>query len=151
MAEDDRFERHFGYLEFTNRLAGGVAGSASAFRFLHRRPAGGGGGMNVLVQQPVIAYRWQHWVAQQESGRLEVYLDGKRAGSAEAEGTVSEGDGLCWIQLGTLRENLDGKKRLRSGVSAPSLERPFLGRMAEVAIYGRRLSESEIRQHAGPR
>ncbi len=151
LAEDDRFQRHFGYVEFTNRLAGSGHGQASALRFLHRRPAGGGGGMNVLVPQPGLAYRWHHWVVQQDSGRLEVYQDGKRVGRAEAGSDPGGAGAPCWIQLGALRENLAGTKRMKNGSVLPVLERPFLGRMAEMAIYSRPLSEQEIRRHAQSR
>jgi hypothetical protein len=107
--------------------------------------------MNVLVPQPALAYRWHHWVVQQDSGRLEVYQDGKRVGRAEAGLDPGSAGAPCWIQLGALRENLAGTKRMKNGSVLPVLERPFLGRMAEMAIYSRPLSEQEIRRHAQSR
>jgi hypothetical protein len=145
LATDTAFEKHFAYLEFTTKTPGRHAQS-TALRFLNRRPAAGGGGMNIFADPPTLTYGWHHLVAQQSRGSMELYLDGSRIGTAQAaEGPATT---LCNLQFGVLREHLEsGPPR----PSVPVLERPYQGRLAELAIYSKTLAPAEITEHARQR
>jgi hypothetical protein len=77
-------------------------------------------------------------VAQQSGTQLELYVDGEMVGNAQ--GTTIGADTLCAIQFGTLRSNFANHPY--------RVERPFTGRLAEIAVYPRLLSPGEIQQHA---
>jgi hypothetical protein len=142
LAVDPSFDKHFAYLEFTTKTPGRTSQSA-ALRFLNRRPAAGGGGMNIFADHPNLTYRWHHLVAQQSAGFMELYLDGSRIGTAQAaRGPETT---LCTLQFGVLREHLQSRSPRRG---ATPLERPYQGRLAEVAIYAKTLTPDEIQLHA---
>lgn len=107
-------------------------------RYLTRWPAGSGGGINIYTEPKFLPYQWHHLVAQQSNGKMELYLNGKLVGKADADPFAPLIQ--CGIQLGCLR--------FKEGTSQDSIQRPFAGKMAEVAIYDRLLTEDEIRARA---
>jgi len=92
------------------------------------------------LNSPPLAfpYQWHHVVAQQREGRLELYLDGEAVGVAHVGAKPDAVE--CSLLFGCLQ--------FYSGAALSTLERPFSGRMAEIAIYDRLLTLEEIRQHA---
>jgi hypothetical protein len=77
-------------------------------------------------------------VAQQQAGRMELYLDGTRLGPAQADDVPRSHEAL--LQLGALE--------FRPSQELSKLRRPFSGRIAEVAIYDRALEDTEVREHS---
>lgn len=110
-------------------------------RYLTRWPAGSGGGINIYTEPKFLPYQWHHLVAQQTNGKMELYLNGKLVGRADADPFAPEIP--CTVQFGCLRYN--------EGRALAQLQRPFAGKLAEVAIYDRLLTAEEIRQRAGSR
>ena len=110
-------------------------------RYLTRWPAGGGGGINIYSEPQFLPYQWHHLVAQQAHGKMELYVDGKLVGRADADPFAPQI--RCRIQLGCLR--------FEEGSSPESIARPFAGKLAEVAIYDRLLTEEEVRARVGGR
>jgi hypothetical protein len=131
------FKDHFIYLEFPGRLPG-KSPQPGIIRYLNRWPAAGSGGISIYSQPKTFPYRWHHLVAQQSGTHLELYVDGELVGNAQ--GTTIGADTLCAIQFGTLRSNFANHPY--------RVERPFTGRLAEIAVYPRLLSPGEIQQHA---
>lgn len=107
-------------------------------RYLTRWPAGSGGGINIYTEPKFLPYQWHHLVAQQTNGKMELYLNGHLVGKAEADPFAPEIP--CTIQFGCLRYN--------EGRAPGQLQRPFAGKMAEVAIYDRLLTSEEIQARA---
>lgn len=107
-------------------------------RYLTRWPAGSGGGINIYTEPKFLPYQWHHLVAQQANGKMELYLNGHLVGKADADPFAPQIP--CTVQLGCLRYN--------EGRALAQLQRPFAGKMAEVAIYDRLLTAEEIQQRA---
>jgi hypothetical protein len=107
-------------------------------RHLTRWPAGATGGINIYSAPTCLPYRWHHVVAQQDQGKMELYLNGTLAGTAQADAFVA--GILCRLQFGCLR--------YESSMSLDTIVRPFSGSLAEIAIYPRPLSAEEIITHA---
>jgi hypothetical protein len=107
-------------------------------RCLSRWPAGHGGGMNTHSEAEDRTSRWCHVVAQTSKGRMELYLDGKLEGEAQAE--MASGSFPALAQFGNLLTSTweDRTTNLRQ----------FGGRIAEIALYDHALSPEEIRKHA---
>lgn len=105
-------------------------------RFLDRWPPGWSGGVNVFSRHTYIPYRWHHVVAQKDRDRLELYLDGKLEGTAQAD--PDEETSPCRLIVGRLKTE-----------PQPNIYqvRPFVGRLDELAVYDRPLSSEDIRQH----
>ncbi len=129
---------HLALLELGSRRPG-RATEPGVVRYLLRWPVGARGGMNIFSAPRAFPYQWHHLVAQQADGELELFIDGERAGTALADKFPPEV--ACALQFGCLE--------FHPGGDPAKLERPFSGRMAEIAIYDRVLTAEEIRQHAG--
>lgn len=110
-------------------------------RYLTRWPAGSGGGINIYTEPKFLPYHWHHLVAQQTNGKMELYLNGQLVGKADADPFAPEIP--CTIQFGCLRHN--------EGRALGQLQRPFAGKLAEVAIYDQLLTAEEITERAGSR
>ncbi len=127
---------HLTLVELAGRLPG-RSPRPGIVRYLTRWPAGPGGGINIFSPPDYLPYRWHHLVAQQSGGKMELFLNGKLVGTAQADAFPAEV--TCNILFGCLRYVPTADK--------VSIERPFAGRIAEIAIYDRLLTEAEIRFH----
>lgn len=103
-------------------------------RYLLRWPPGQADGMNLYSPPKALPYLWHHVVAQQENGRMELFVNGISQGIANTEESPLSVEAR-W-QFGSLRAHPD--------VDPRQLERVFSGRLAEIAVYDRLLSDSEI-------
>lgn len=132
---------HLSLVEIGGRRPGESTG-AGILRYLLRWPPGHRDGMN-LYSAPATAlpHQWHHLVAQQQSGRMEMYLNGTLVGPAMADDAPLGIEAL--LQLGSLE--------YRPGQEPARLRRPFSGRIAEVAVYERVLTGREIADHAARR
>ncbi len=108
-----------------------------AIRFLHRLPAGERGGVNIFSEQTYVPGRWHHVVAQYERGRMELYVNGRIAGSAETDAAMPSDAYRCLI--GRLKQAGEGDN---------AATRPFVGQIDELALYERPLTRDEIARHA---
>jgi hypothetical protein len=105
-------------------------------RYLDRWPPGPSGGVNVFSRRMYIPYRWHHLVAQKGGGRLDLYLNGERTGTAEADPEGATGP--CRLLVG----------RLKTGLQRGNFQtRAFVGRLDELAVYDHPLSPAEVRRH----
>ncbi len=109
----------------------------ASHRLLHRWPAGWEGGDNVYSPDPYVPNRWQHVVGQVRGDRMELYVDGEPAGTLSIK--PEHQDTLCQFVVGRLTTQPG------SGVS---IDRPFVGRLDELAVYDHPLSIEEIRAHS---
>jgi hypothetical protein len=105
-------------------------------RLLHRWPAGWQAGDNTYSQEPYLPYRWHHVVGQVNGDRIELYLDGRLSSSLSI--TPDHSDVACQLVL--------GRPTALPG-SGLSIDRPFVGRIDEVALYDRPLTAEEIQDH----
>lgn len=108
-------------------------------RFLMRWPAESHGGVNLFSKPTFLPYQWHHVVAQQQAETMELWVDGRRVGR-----------GICDPLPDEIRGHFSfGATTILAPVTHdPIKARQLSGRMAEIAIYHRTLSEDEIRQHA---
>lgn len=130
--------KHLALVETGSRRPGRNT-EAGILRYLVRWPANSRGGMNIYSQSVALPYRWHHFVAQQNEGDLQLFIDGESVGTARAD--TFPGSIPCSVQFGCLA--------YRPGADLGRLQRVFSGRLAEIAIYERLLSTAEVRQHAG--
>ncbi len=136
---------HVFLLEMTSRNRLTIHKPAS-IRLLHRFPPGWEGGDNTYSQDPYVPYRWHHIVGQVKDEAIELFVDGVL--SSRLPVTPDHAEIPCQFILGRLT-TLDG-----AGVS---VDRPFVGRLDEVALYDRALTPAEVREPppswaaAGPR
>lgn len=129
---------HTALIEIGGRRPGTTA-AAGVVRYLLRWPPGHRDGMNLFTPNlSALPYRWHHVVAQQQNGRMELYLDGHLIGPAFTDTPSAPVSSI--LQLGSLE--------YRPGMDAANLRRPFAGRIAEVAVYARSLTREEIHAHA---
>ncbi len=128
-------DHHVFLMELTSRNRLTIHRPATV-RLLHRSPPGWEGGDNTYSQDPYVPYRWHHIVGQVNSNRIELYLDGQRSSSLSI--TPDHADLPCQFVLGRLTV-LPG--------SGLSIDRPFVGRLDEVALYDHALTAEEIRDH----
>jgi len=135
----DASRPHLALVEVGGRRPGESAG-AGILRHLLRWPPGHRDGMN-LYSPPASAlpHQWHHVVAQQSGGRMQMFVNGRAIGPAITDAKPDSLD--CLLQLGCLE--------YRPEQDLAKLRRPFSGRMAEVAVYDRLLTEKEIAEHAG--
>ena len=135
----DAMRPHLGLVEIGGRRPGESTG-AGTLRYLLRWPPGHRDGMNLYSPSAsALPYQWHHVVAQQKSGHMELFLDGNLVGRAEADDAPQSVDAL--LQIGSLE--------YRPGRDSAQLRRPFAGSIAEVAVYGRWLTRSEVESHSG--
>jgi hypothetical protein len=125
---------HCFLLELTART--GPLHKPASVRLLHRWPPGWSGGDNVYSQDPYVPYRWHHVVGQINGARMELFVDGEPAPGLSV--APDHADLPCQFLLGRLTT------KPGSGVS---IDRPFVGRLDEVALYDRPLAVEEIREH----
>jgi hypothetical protein len=128
-------DHHVFLMELTARTRLTIHQPASV-RLLHRWPAGWEAGDNTYSQEPYVPYRWQHIVGQIHGDRMELYLNGRLSSSLSI--LSKHADVPCRFVLGRLTE------REGTGIS---YDRPFLGRLDEVALYNHPLSADAIREH----
>jgi hypothetical protein len=105
-------------------------------RYLDRWPPSHGGGVNVFSREKYVPYRWHHLVTCRLPDRLELYMNGELVGSTSAD----PGDPTtpCRVMLGRLKHGA------QPGIDQ---ERPFVGRLDEVAVYDHPLTPEEVRRH----
>lgn len=108
-------------------------------RFLMRWPAESHGGVNLFSKPTFLPYQWHHVVAQQKEESMELWVDGRRAGRGVCDPLPDEIRGYFSFGATTIMAPV---------THGPIHSRHLSGRMAEIAIYQRLLSEEEIRQHA---
>ncbi|MGV3664159.1 MAG: LamG-like jellyroll fold domain-containing protein [Prosthecobacter sp.] len=128
--------RHILLLEVGSRRPGHDL-EVGVLRHLMRWPASHRGGMNIYTPG-AFPCQWHHLVAQQKNGDLELFIDGQSRGTARSE-TFPEAVS-CALQFGGLEFHAEG--------DPAKIERPFAGRLAEIAIYDRLLTAKEVRAHA---
>lgn len=134
----DATRPHLGLVEIGGRRPGESTG-AGILRYLLRWPQGHRDGMNLYSPSAsALPYQWHHVVAQQNAGNMELFLDGKLVGRAVADDAPLSVDAL--LQIGSLE--------YRPGQDSAHLRRPFAGRIAEVAVYERLLTQNEVESHA---
>jgi hypothetical protein len=125
---------HTFLLELTAYDRGSLFKPASV-RFLHRWPLDTRVGHNIVSEAVYVLRRWHHVVAQKNGGRLELYFDGEldRAMPLEPDHPTMS----CRLVVG----------RRTPDPNEPRDERPFTGRIDELAIYDHPLSSDEVRGH----
>jgi hypothetical protein len=128
-------DHHVFLMELTSRNRLTMHKPASV-RLLHRWPPGFQAGDNAYSQDPYIPYRWHHIVGQINRDRIELFKDGELSASLSIR--PEHADVPCLLVLGRLTA-LPG--------SGLSVDRPFVGRMDEVALYDRPLTPEEVRDH----
>jgi hypothetical protein len=101
-------------------------------RFLHRDPpsADALAGTSCFSQGPYELRRWEHLVAVKDGGEMRLYVNGEMVGKADDNTGLAENFSLL---IGQLDRHRDWRR--------------FVGQLDELAVYGRALSEGEIRQH----
>lgn len=132
--------RHILLVEVGNRRPA-HGPEAGIVRYLMRWPASNRGGMNIYSPPAAFPCQWHHLVAQQKDGELELFIDGEPAGTAHSE-TFPDAVS-CALQFGGLEFHPEG--------NPAKIDRPFAGRLAEIAIYDRLLTAKEVRAHAALR
>ncbi len=132
--------KHILLVEVGNRRPAHGA-EAGIVRYLMRWPASNRGGMNIYSPPSAFPCQWHHLVAQQKDGGMELFIDGASVGTARSE---SFPDAVpCALQFGGLEFHSKG--------DPTKIDRPFAGRLAEIAIYDRLLTPEEVRAHAALR
>jgi hypothetical protein len=109
----------------------------AAVRFLHRWPPSDSGGDNLFSDRFYVPYHWHHLVAQNNQGRMELYLNGTLAATV-AIGSEKASE-ACRLLLGRLKP----EPRLPGKIHS----RPFVGRIDELVLYEHPLSAEEIVRH----
>lgn len=115
------------------RAAGLICGDFS-LRQVHRAPAGGTAGTNAITSAVYQAHRWYHLVAVVNPDEVILYLDGNMVRRVSHQGIPDESPFL--LSVGRLRPE-----------GYPGTYRQFDGRIDELALYGRPLTEEEILRH----
>jgi hypothetical protein len=128
-------DHHIFLMELTSRNRLTIHKPASV-RLLHRWPPGWEGGDNAYSQEPYVPFRWHHFVGQVNGDRIELYKDGEPSTLPSAAPERAEVP--CQLVLGRLTA-MPG--------SGLSVDRPFVGRIDEFALYDRPLTVEEIRDH----
>ncbi|WP_165065416.1 LamG-like jellyroll fold domain-containing protein [Paludisphaera rhizosphaerae] len=126
-------DSHILLLEMTAR---NLLHKPASVRFLHRWPPGWRGGDNLYSQTPYVPYRWHHVVAQFHEGKLEVYLNGRPMPSLSV--AAEHADKGFRFMLGRLTS------KTGHGIS---IDRNFVGRLDEFAVYDHPLSLERIQEH----
>jgi hypothetical protein len=125
---------HTFLLELTASERGSLFKPAS-IRFLHRWPLDTRVGNNLVSQRLYIPGRWHHVVAQKNADQLELFLDGEREHVMPLEPDHPERS--CRVVIG----------RRTPDPLETNDARSFVGRIDELAIYGRPLTVEEVRNH----
>ena len=124
-------------MELTGPAADAFAVQQSRFRFLHRNPPGRDvrTGTSCFSGDPYAPRKWQHVAAVKDGSSMQLFVDGK----IEAKGVDSA------ETADDLRVLIGQLYMFTTGPNASV--RPFVGELAEVAIYDRPLSAEEISEH----
>jgi hypothetical protein len=109
-----------------------------AVRFLHRWPPSDWGGDNVFSSRFYVPYRWHHLVAQNNQGRMELYVNGSPAAPSVAISAQAATE-ACRLLLGRLKPEPRHPGTIHS--------RPFVGRIDELVLYNHSLAPEEIGRH----
>ena len=125
---------HTFLLELTAFDRGSLFKPAS-IRFLHRWPLDTRIGNNLVSDRLYIPGRWHHVVAQKNGDRLELFLDGEleRVMPLHPDHPTRS----CRLVVG----------RRTPDPLEPKDARSFVGRIDELAVYGRPLTVDEVRKH----
>jgi hypothetical protein len=110
-----------------------------AVRFLHRWPPGDSGGDNAFSTRLYIPYRWHHLVAQNNRGRMELYMNGVPAPAVAIGFSSDSATEACRLLLGRLKPEPRPPGKIHS--------RPFAGRIDELVLYDHPLGADEIVRH----
>jgi len=105
-----------------------------ALRAMFRAPAGYIGGTNLYSRESHLLHRWIHVAAVHDGTAIRLYLDGQFSDSTTS--SLPFHNALLRPIIGRLQP------------TSTNQTRQWIGGIDEVAIYGRALSESEIRGHA---
>jgi hypothetical protein len=137
-------EKHIALLELIARGRRSVH-EPCAVRFLDRWPAARTGGVDVFSRRSFVPSQWHHVVGQKSGDILQLYVDGELVGTSPARFNFADPDGTaqCRVLVGRLKQ-----LSIRPHYSEI---RPFEGRLDELAIYDRPLSDAEIRRHVALR
>jgi hypothetical protein len=109
-----------------------------AVRFLHRWPPSDSGGENLFSGRFYVPYRWHHLVAQNNHGRVELYVNGSPTAPSVALGADMATE-PCRLLLGRLKPEPRHPGKIHS--------RPFVGRIDELVLYDHPLAAEEIARH----
>jgi ferric-dicitrate binding protein FerR (iron transport regulator) len=125
---------HTFLVELTAHDRGSLFKPAS-IRFLHRWPLDTRIGNNLVSEGLYIPRRWQHIVAQKNGDRLELFLDGEpdRTMPLKPDHPTT----ACRLVVG---------RRTPDPLETED-QRPFIGRIDELAIYDHPLTVEEVRSH----
>lgn len=124
---DEKARVHLNVLEIAHQTT--MVHQAGAFRFMHRHPPKGRGGMNLFTAQGCTPGQWHHLVAVKTPHDIKLYVNGQL--DRRLEGNMGSDATEYQLLLG----------ELRSG------ERQFEGSLDEIAVYLKELSPTEIEQH----
>lgn len=122
-------------LELTSRAQHTLHQPASV-RFLHRAPPRTEGGDNLYSDGLYVPYRWCHVVGQRNGDRMELFLDGEATPPLSIDPDIPiQPSQFLLGRLTTVPRQTE------------TWNRPFVGRIDEVALYHRPLTVEEIRRH----
>lgn len=131
--QQSRFMHNF--LIETTALQRQSLNKPASVRFLSRWPLESTIGDNLFAEEVYVPRSWHHVVAQKNGDHMELFFDGR---PSRLKSTTADPPTLsCRLVVG--RRTLDR--------SDPRDVRPFVGRIDELAIYGRRLTESDVQRH----
>lgn len=99
-------------------------------RFVHRSEAFHHGGGMAFSDHTYAVREWQHMVFSKVGNTISIYQNGKKYGESSAP------TGLPVDLIAVIGQISDGR-----------FERPFYGRLDEMAIYNHPLTETQIREH----
>ncbi|MBI3464602.1 MAG: FecR domain-containing protein [Planctomycetes bacterium] len=126
---DDESKTHLNVIELAHQTP--LVHEAGAFRFMHRHPPDGTGGMNIFSSTGCTPGRWHHLVAVKTPRELKLYLNGQLTRSLSGE--MGSDEDPYQLHLGELRIS--------------SRDRQFVGSIDEFALYLHALSDTEIERH----
>ncbi|MCO6046950.1 LamG domain-containing protein [Aeoliella sp. ICT_H6.2] len=111
----------------------------NALRFVHRSPASvlPEDGAHCSSESPYSVRQWQQVVARKMGSRLELFCNAEKVASAENSKPLPVGNRVL---IGQVYPVFIKASR---GIA----HRPFVGQIDEVSLYGRALSDKEIRRH----
>jgi hypothetical protein len=127
--EDTESKKHLNVIELAHQTP--LVHEPGVFRFMHRHPPEGTGGVNLFSSGGCTPGRWHHLVAVKTPHDLKLYLNGQPSRSLTAE--MGSDVGRYQLHLGGLRTS--------------STDRQFVGSIDELALYLHALTDAEIQRH----
>ena len=103
-----------------------------AFRFMHRHPPEGSGGVNMFTSTGCTPGSWHHLVSVKTPTELRLYLNGQL--TRRLAGAMGSDEAAYQIAAGRAAE-------------PRRAERQFVGSLDELAVYPYALSDAEIQRH----